>query len=147
MSDRSSNARKRALRRLARECHADYALIYEEIRPAAGRRDRARGQAWTQLRYKHPDRYLELYAEESVAPGTEIPADIRSKSWQRSVAILANLKQREYRELYEGFRALGMPKARAYDRAMAGIRKANGDLFTEILTREYELWLAVGARS
>jgi hypothetical protein len=144
-SNRSSGIRKRALRRLAREQHVDYALIYEQVYPRAGRRDRARGQAWTQLGHKHLGRYLELYAEESVAAGTEIPPGIRSKAWQRTTGCLADLHQREYRRLFEQFRAGGMPEPRAYDRAMAGIREANSEMFAQMLAEEYRLWLAVEA--
>jgi hypothetical protein len=63
-ADHSSAARKRALRRLAREQAAAYAALYQRIRPAAAGHYHARNQAWTQLRHQYPGRYQELYAEE-----------------------------------------------------------------------------------
>jgi hypothetical protein len=63
-ADYSSVARKRALRRLAREQSAAYTTIYQRIRPGAPSHTHARNQAWTQLRHRYPDRYRELYEEE-----------------------------------------------------------------------------------
>lgn len=67
--DRSSDARKRALRLLAREHFAEYTSIYEEVRPAAQTRYQARDLARIRLRYRFPARYLELYAQEQAGPG------------------------------------------------------------------------------
>jgi hypothetical protein len=139
--NRSSNCRKRALRRLAREQAASYAAIYEKIRPAEGAPVNARGKAWTMLRHQYPDRYMELFAEEQIAPAAEIPAAIRSKSWSRASARLADLRADAHRESYEQFRRQGMPDPRAWDRAVAVIREADADLFTRLLTEEYRLWL------
>src|ERR1039458_9312640 len=96
-----------------------------------------------QLRHCYPDRYLELHAQERAGPGTDVPAGIRSKSWQRAVARLADLRAPAYRELFGQFRAQGMNRPAAYDRAMAILREANSDLFTRMLTEESQLWLAV----
>jgi hypothetical protein len=141
--DRSSNVRKRALRRLAREEPAVYAAIYEKVRPGEKHRANARGKTWTLLRHQFPDRYFELFAEEQAAPAVEIPASIRSKSWQRATASLADLRADVYRELYDQFFAGGMPEPRAYDRAMAVLRETESALFTQLLTHEYKMWLAV----
>ena len=97
-----------------------------------------------QLRHRYPDRYLGLHAQERAGPGTDVPADVRSKSWQRAVARLADLRAPAYRELSSQFRAQGMNRPAAYDRAMAILREADSDLFTRMLTEEYQLWLAVG---
>jgi hypothetical protein len=143
--DRSSDARKRALRLLAREHFADYTSIYEEVRPAAQSRYQARDLARTRLRYRFPARYLELYAQEQAGPRTDVPADIRSKSWQRSLARLADLRTPAYQKLFAQFRAEGMSRPRAADRAMAALREANSDLFARLLAEEYQLWLIATA--
>jgi hypothetical protein len=141
-SDRSSAVRKRALARLAREQPAAYTGIYEQVRPDAAGRHHARGKAWTLLRRRHPGRYFELYAEEMAAPGSEIPAVIRTRSWQRASARLADLRAAAYRESYDGFRAQGMPHSRARERAVAVLRDSRSGLFARLLSDEYELWLA-----
>lgn len=143
--DRSSDARKRALRLLAREHFAEYTSIYEEVRPAAQTRYQARDMARLRLRYRFPARYLELYAQEQAGPGTDVPADIRSKSWQRSLARLADLRTPAYQKLFMQFRAEGMSRPRAADRAMAALREANSDLFARLLAEEYQLWLVAAA--
>ncbi len=76
-----------------------------------------------------------------------MPADIRSKSWQRATTRLADPRAPAYRKLFGQFRAQGMNRPAAYDRAMAILREADSDLFTRMLTEEYELWLTVGAAS
>lgn len=141
--NRSSGLRKRALRRLAHEEPAAYAAVYEIVRPGEKDRANARGKTWTLLRYQFPDRYYELYAEEQAAPPTGIPADIRTKSWARATASLADLRAGAYRKLYDRFFADGMPEARAYDRAVALLRETESALFTELLAHEYKMWLAV----
>lgn len=143
--DRSSDARKRALRLLAREHFADYTSIYEEVRPVAQTRYQARDLARTRLRYRFPARYLELYAQEQAGPRTDVPADIRSKSWQRSLARLADLRTPAYQKLFTQFRVAGMSRPRAADRAMAALREANSDLFARLLAEEYQLWLIAAA--
>jgi hypothetical protein len=40
-----------------------------------------------------------------------------------------------------------MNRAAVYERAMAILREADGDLFTRMLAEEYQLWLTVGAAS
>ena len=145
MSKSADRARTRALRLLAREHYADYAGIYEQVRPAAPDRYQARNHARIQLRHRYPDRYLELHAQERAHPGTDVPADISSKSWQRAVARLADLRAPAYRELFGRFQAQGMNRPTAYDRAMAILREADSDLFTRMLTEEYQLWLTVSA--
>ena len=144
MSKSADRARTRALRLLAREHYAEYAEIYEEVRAAAPDRYWARNLARVQLRHRYLDRYLELHAQERAGPGTEVPAGIRSKSWQRAVARLADLRAPAYRELFGQFRAQGMNRPAAYDRAMAILREADSELFTRMLTEEYQLWLTVG---
>ena len=138
--DRRADPRKRALRLLAREHFADYSSIYEEIRPTAENRYQARDRARVQLRSRFPARYLELYAQEQAGPGTDMPAEIRSKSWQRALARLADLQAPAYQKLLGEFRGQGMSRPRAADRAMAAVREANGDLFARLLTEEYQLW-------
>jgi hypothetical protein len=147
VSKSADRARTRALRLLAREHHAEYAEIYEQVRAGAPDRYRARNQARMQLRHRHPDRYVELHAQERAGPGTDVPAGIRSKSWQRAVARLADFRAPAYRELFGQFRAQGMNRPTAYDRAMAILREADSDLFTRMLTEEYQLWRAVGTAS
>ena len=112
MSESADRARTRALRFLAREHYAEYAEIYEQVRAAAPDRYRARNQARMQLRHLYPDRYLELHAQEEADPGTDMQAGIRSKSWQRTVARLADLRAPAYRELFRQFRAQGMKAGR-----------------------------------
>ncbi|HUY46288.1 MAG TPA: hypothetical protein VMV92_11255 [Streptosporangiaceae bacterium] len=141
----ADRARMRALRLLAREHYAEYAEIYQQVRPIAPDRYQARNRARMLLRDRYPGRYLELRAQERAGSGTDIPADIRSKSWQRAVARLADLRAPAYRELFDQFRAQGMNRPAAYDRAMAVLREADSDLFTRLLTEEYQLWLAVSA--
>jgi hypothetical protein len=147
VSKSTDRARTRALRLLAREHYAEYAEIYEQVRVAAPDRYRARNRAGMQLRHRYPDRYLELHAQERAGPGTDVPAGIRSKSWQRAVARLADLRASAYRELFGQFRAQGMNRPAAYDRAMAILRDADSELFTRMLTEEYQLWIAVGRAS
>ena len=144
VSKSADRARTGALRLLAREHYAEYAEIYEQIRPAALDRYKARNQARIQLRHRYSDRYLELHAQEKAGPGTDVPAGIRSKSWQRAVARLADLRAPAYQELFGQFRAQGMNRPAAYDRAMAILREADSELFTRMLTEEYQLWLAIG---
>jgi hypothetical protein len=138
-------ARRRALRLLAREKYADYVVIYEQVRPAAQTRYQARDQARAQLRSRYRARYLELYAQEQAGPPAGVPAGIRSKSWQRALSRLADLRAPAYRELFEQFRAQGMNRPRASDRAMAGLREAESGLFERLLAQEYELWLNAAA--
>ena len=120
MSRSADRARTRALRLLAREHYAEYAEIYEEVCPAARDRYQARGRPRMQLRHRYPDRYLELHAHEQACPGADMPADIRSKSWQRAVARLADMCGPAYRELFGQFRAQGMNRPAAYDRPPGG---------------------------
>ena len=143
MSKDADRARTRALRLLAREHYAEYAGIYEHVRPAAPDRYQARNRARMQLRDRYPGRYMELRAHEQAASGAEVPAGIRSKSWQRATGRLADLRAPAYRESFARFRAQGMNRPAAYDRAMAVLREADSDLFTRMLTEEYQLWLAV----
>lgn len=141
-SDDCSAARKRALRQLSHEQPAAYAQLYETIRGEDPSRSRhsIRGRAWTRLRYQFPDRYLELYAAERGGFTSEISPDIRSKSWQRATGRLADLLADEYRQRAKVFQQQGMTQPRAYDRAMALIREAHADLFTQLLAAEYQLW-------
>ena len=81
--DRSSMARKRALRRLAREQRGCYRELYADTRPRTQTHDQGRGQALTLLRYRYPDRYLELYAQERVAPGTDVPLTCAARHGRR----------------------------------------------------------------
>ena len=74
-----------------------------------------------------------------------MPAEIRSKSWQRAPARLADLQAPAYQKLLGEFRGQGMSRPRAADRAMAALREAKGDLFARLLTEEYQLWLIASA--
>jgi AraC-like DNA-binding protein len=137
--------RKRALRQLAREQHAAYSALYEQVlsRVPGLTPQQARGRALTRLRHKFPGRYLELLAVERSGAGTEVPPGIRSKSWQRATARLADLRQAAYQARFAQFRAQGMAPAKAYDRAIAAVREGDADLFARLLAEEYQLWLAV----
>jgi hypothetical protein len=143
-SDRSSLLRRRALRRLSRERHAIYSTLDEQVLaeiPDAARHQ-VRDRAWTRLRSKFPDRYLELFALEQGGID-EMPPDIRTKSWQRATSRVADLCRTAYRSRYAESRAEGMTPAKAYDRAIADVRIGNADLFTRLPAEEYLLWLAV----
>ncbi len=145
VSTSAARARTRALRLLAREHYAEYAGIYEQVRPAAPDRYQARNRARMQLCYRYPDRYLELHAREQAAPGTDVPAGVRSKSWQRATARLADLRAPALPGAVRPVPGPGHEPAGCLDRAMAILREADSDLFTRMLTEEYQLWLAVGA--
>lgn len=140
--DRSSLLRKRALRRLSHEQPAAYSSLYEQVlaQTPGLTRYQARGRAWTRLRYQFPGRYLELAALENSGI-EEIPPGIRTKSWQRATARLADLCHSSYQPQFTRFRAGGMTPSRAADRAAAIVRDSNPDLFTRLLTEEYQLWL------
>lgn len=140
--DHSSLLRKRALRRLSHEQPAAYSSLYEQVlaQTPGLTRHQARGRAWTRLRYQFPDRYLELAALEHSGIDA-IPPGIRTKSWQRATARLADLCPGTYQPQFARFRADGMTPARASDRAAATVRGSNPDLFTRLLTEEYQLWL------
>ena len=103
--DRSSAARQRALRRLAREDRPTYHAVYEQIRAQARTHDQARGRALTLLRHRYPDRYLELYAQERVGPGTDAPPEIRATAWRKASRRLAALRAPDYRQLFEQAKA------------------------------------------
>jgi hypothetical protein len=139
--NRSSTMRKRALRRLARERRSAYDEAYQAIRPLTETRFHARDRAFTQLRHRYPDRYLELYAEERAGVTTSVPPGLRSKSWQRAIARLADLSGPAYQELSREMRARGMSSGRAYDMAMTRIRHASGELFAALLADELMMWL------
>jgi hypothetical protein len=137
--------RKRALRRLSHEQYVVYSALYEQVLSEIPglTRHQARGRAWTRLRYEFPDRYLELFALERGGIGTDVPPEIRTKSWQRATARLAELRRAAYRSRYAEFRARDMTPAKAYDRAIAAVRDGDADLFARLLAEEYQLWLAV----
>jgi hypothetical protein len=134
--DRSSAARKRALRRLAREQRVVYRELYEQTRQRVQTHDQARGRARTLLRYRFPDRYLQLYAEEQVGPGTEVPPEVRSKAWLRASAALAELLGDAYRALFGQAHAGGLNNSCAYDMASSQLRAANQELFARLLAEE-----------
>jgi hypothetical protein len=140
--DRSSTARKRALRRLAREQRATYRDLYAGTRGRTQTHDQARGQARTLLRYRYPDRYLELYAQERAGPGTNLPPHVRSKAWLKANGTLADLLAPAYRELFEQMRARGLNNSCAYDMACTQLRHHNAELFADVLTDEIRLCLA-----
>lgn len=142
--DRSSVLRKRALRRLSHEQPAAYSMLYEQVLSEIPdlTRYRARGRAWTRLRYEFPDRYLELFALEQSGIGTDVPPGIRSKSWQRATARLADLRKAAHQSRYAEFRTQGMTTAKAFERAIAAVRHGDADLFARLLAEEYQLWLA-----
>lgn len=138
--DRSSAARKRALRRLAREDRPAYRALYEQTRPQAGTHDQARGRALTLLRYRHPDRYLELYAQERLGPGTDAPPQIRAVAWRRASRRLAALHVPAYRELFAQAKASGLTGSCAYDLAITQLRNAHQELFVRLLATEISRW-------
>jgi hypothetical protein len=78
-----------------------------------------------------------LFALEQSGAGTEVPPDVRSKSWQRANARLADLRKSAYQPRYAEFRAQGMASPKAYDRAVAVVREGNADLFARLLAEEY----------
>jgi len=137
--------RKRALRRLSHEQYTAYAALYEQVLAEIPglTRHQARPRAWTRLRYEFPDRYLELFALEQGGIGDEVPPGIRSRSWQRACARLAEVREAGYRSRYAEFRAQRMAPPKAYDRAIAAVREGNADLFARLLAEEYQRWLAV----
>jgi hypothetical protein len=142
--DRSSMLRKRALRRLSHEQHAAYAALYEQVLAEIPglTRHQARARAWTRLRHEFPGRYLELFALEHDGTGAEVPPGVRSKSWQRACARLAELRKPVYQARFAEFRAQGMAPSKARDRAIAAVREGNADLFARLLAEEYQRWLA-----
>ena len=139
--DRSSMARRRALLRLAREERASYRKLYAQTRPLTNTHDQARGRALTQLRYLYPDRYLELYDQERVWPGTDIPPDVRSKAWLKANGALADLLAPAYRELFGQLRAR-MNDPCAYDLAITQLRNEHPDLFARLLAEKISECLA-----
>ena len=145
--DRSSLLRKQALRRLSHEQHAAYAALYEQVLAEIPglTRHQARPRAWTRLRHEFPGRYLELFALEHGGIGAEVPPSVRSKSWQRACARLAELRKPVYRARFAEFRAQGMAPPKARDRAIAAVREGNADLFARLLAEEYQRWLARSA--
>jgi hypothetical protein len=142
--DRSSLLRKRALRRLSHEQHAAYAALYEQVLAEIPglTRHQARPRAWTRLRHEFPGRYLELFALEHGGIDDDVPPELRSKSWQRACARLADLRTAAYQSRHTEFRAQGMTPQKAYDRAIAAIREDNADLFARLLAEEYQRGLA-----
>lgn len=142
-SDLASLIRKRALRRLARQEYDAYRGLYDGLTAAGFVKHQARGRAWTQLRQRFPDAYLELYALEQVAPGHEVPPEIRSKSWQRAMALLSDLRKAPYRELYGRFRADGLSMPDAAHRASQALRAEDPELFARLLADEIRMWQSV----
>ncbi len=145
--DRSSAARKRALRRLAREDRPTYRVLYEQTRPQARTHDQARGRALTLLRYRHLDRYLELYAQERVGPGTDAPAEIRATAWRKASRRLAALDAPAYRDLFEQAKASGLTGLCAYDLAITRLRNTEQELFVRLLAAEITRLLARPGRA
>ncbi|HLJ98960.1 MAG TPA: hypothetical protein VKU39_03520 [Streptosporangiaceae bacterium] len=143
-ADLSSALRKRALRKLSHEQCAAYTALYERLlaeNPGLTRYQ-ARGRTWTLLRYQFPDRYLELFALERSGGAADLPPDVRTRSWRRANARLAEIRETAYRPRYAEFAAQGMLPAKAHDRAIAAVRQDNPDLFGLLLAQEYEAWLA-----
>lgn len=146
-SNRSSNLRKRALRKLSHEHYAEYSALYEHVLSLAPgmTRHRARSRAWTQLRYQFPDRYLELYAAEQAGIEDiegQLPPGVRSGCWQRANTRLAQSDKAAYQARLAEFRGPGITQSKAYDRAVAALRADHGDLFARLLAEEYQLHLA-----
>ena len=143
--DRSSVLRKRALCQLSHEQPTAYSILYEQVLSEFPdlTRHQARGRARTRLRYEFPGRYLELFALGQGGIGTEVPPDIRSKSWQRASARLADLRKAAHQARFAEFRAQGMSPPKAHERATAAIRDSDADLFARLLAEEYQLWLSV----
>jgi hypothetical protein len=146
-SNRSSNLRKRALRKLSHEHYAEYSALYEHVLSQAAdmTRHRARSRAWTQLRYQFPDRYLELYAVEQAGIEDiegQVPSGVRSRCWQRANTRLAQSDKAAYQARLAEFRGPGITQSKAYDRAVAALRADHGELFARLLAEEYQLHLA-----
>jgi hypothetical protein len=142
-SDLASLNRKRALRRLARQEYDAYRDLYAALTSEGYVRHQARGRAWTQLRQQFPDAYLELYALEQVGPGHEASPEIRSKSWQRAMALLGDLRKAPYREHYERFLADGLTMPDAAYRATEALRVQDPELFARLLAAEIRMWQSV----
>jgi hypothetical protein len=134
--DRGSAACKRALRRLAREDRPTYRALYEQARPLARTHDQARGRALTLLGYRHPDRYLELYAQERAGPGTDAPPEIRSRAWRKASRRLAAQDPPAYRELFEHAKTGGLTGSRAHDLAITQLRNNHQEQFARLLAAE-----------
>jgi hypothetical protein len=143
-SNRSSNLRKRALRKLSHEHYGEYSALYEDVLSETPRMTRhcARSRAWTQLRYQFPDQYLELYALEQAGIEDKVPPGMRSRCWQRANTRLAHSDEAAYHARLAEFRGQGITRSKAYDRAVAALRADNGDLFARLLAEEYQLHLA-----
>jgi hypothetical protein len=97
-SNRSSNLRKRALRKLSHEHYPEYSALYERVLseiPGMTRHG-VRSRAWTQLRHQFPDRYLELYALEQAGIEGKLAPGIRSRCWQRANTRLAHSNEAAY---------------------------------------------------
>jgi hypothetical protein len=151
-SDRSSNLRKRALRKLSHEHYPEYSALYEHVLAETPGMTRhcVRSRAWTQLRYQFPDRYLELYALEQADiedTGKKVPPEIRSRCWQRANTRLAHSNEETYQARLAEFRGPGITQSKAYDRAVAALRARYGELFARLLAEEYQLHLAKAHRS
>jgi hypothetical protein len=138
--DRSSAARKRALRRLAREDRPTYRALFEQVRPQVRTHDQASGRALTLLRYQYPDRYLELYAQERLGPGTNVPPEVRAVAWRTASRRLATLRFPAYRDLFGQAKVGGLTGSCAYDLAITQLRNAHQELFVRLLVTEISRW-------
>ncbi len=140
-SNRSSNMRKRALRKLSHEHYREYSALYEDVlaETPGMTRHLVRSRAWTQLRYQFPDRYLELYALEQAGIEDKVPSGMRSRCWQRANTRLARSDEAAYQARLAEFRGQGITQSKAYDRAVAALRADHGDLFARLLAEEYQL--------
>lgn len=143
-SNRSSNLRKRALRKLSHEHYREYSALYEDVLSETPGMTRhcVRSRAWTQLRYQFPDQYLELYALEQAGIEDKVPPGMRSRCWQRANTRLARSDEAAYQARLAEFRGQGITQSKAYDRAVAALRADYGDLFARLLAEEYQLHLA-----
>lgn len=142
-ANRASAARKRALRRLAREDRPTYRSLYEQTRPLVSTGDQARGRALTLLRYHYPDRYLELYAQERLGPGTAVAPQIRAAAWRKASRWLAAQHAATYQELLGQARASGLAGPRARDLAITQLRNAHQELFARLLSSQITNLVAV----
>ncbi len=144
--DRSSAARQRALRRLACEDRRTYRALYEQTQPQAHTHDQAHRRALTLLRHRHPDRYLELYAQERVGPGTDARPEIRSRAWRKASRRLAARDATAFPELFEHAKTGGLTGSRAHDLAVTQLRSKHQELFARLLAAEITRCLRCATR-
>jgi hypothetical protein len=145
-ANHASAARKRALRRLAREDPLTYRALYEQTRPLVSTGDQARGRALTLLRYRHPGQYLVLYAQERLGPGTNVAPQIRAAAWRKASRWLTAQRAAAYRELLGQAKASGLAGQRAHHLAIAQLRNDHQELFARLLAIQLSNLIAAASQ-